>query len=53
MECNERLPEQVLTTLPQKIGMGMMGIGGLISIIGGIMFVVVCLVAMRRRQIKT
>ncbi|MBP6278528.1 MAG: cbb3-type cytochrome c oxidase subunit I [Rhodocyclaceae bacterium] len=45
--------EQVLTTLPQKIGMGMMGIGGLISIIGGIMFVVVCLVAMRRRQIKT
>ena len=45
--------EQVLTTLPQKIGMGMMGAGGLISIIGGIMFVVVCLVAMRRRQIKT
>jgi cytochrome c oxidase subunit 1 len=34
--------EQLLTTLPQKIGMGMMGLGGLIAIIGGLMFVVVC-----------
>ena len=40
--------EQVLTTLPQKIGMGMMGLGGLIAIIGGIMFVLVCLRAMWR-----
>ena len=45
--------EQVLTTLPQKVGMGMMGFGGLISIIGGIMFVVICIIAMRRRQAKT
>jgi hypothetical protein len=35
--------EQALTTLPQKIGMGMMGLGGLIAVIGGIMFVLVCL----------
>ncbi len=35
--------EQALTTLPQKIGMGMMGAGGLIAVIGGIMFVLVCL----------
>jgi hypothetical protein len=38
--------EQVLTTLPQKIGMGMMGAGGLIAVIGGVMFVLVCLKAM-------
>jgi hypothetical protein len=29
--------------------MGMMGLGGLIAIIGGLMFVVVCLKAMRRK----
>lgn len=40
--------EQVLTSLPQKIGMGMMGLGGLIAVIGGVMFVVVCLRAMGR-----
>jgi len=45
--------EQMLTTLPQKIGMGMMGFGGLVSIIGGIMFVLVCLMAMRQRKLKT
>lgn len=42
--------EQVLTTLPQKIGMGMMGAGGLIAIIGGVMFVLVCLKAMLGRR---
>ena len=42
--------EQALTTLPQKLGMGMMGIGGLIAIIGGVMFVIVCLKAMSRRE---
>ncbi len=41
--------EQVLTSLPQKAGMGMMGLGGLIAIIGGVMFVIVCLRAMTRR----
>lgn len=40
--------EQALTTLPQKIGMGMMGAGGLIAVIGGIMFVLVCLKVMTR-----
>ena len=42
--------EQALTTLPQKIGMGMMGAGGLIAVIGGIMFVLVCLKVMARRR---
>jgi tartrate dehydratase alpha subunit/fumarate hydratase class I-like protein len=42
--------EQALTTLPQKLGMGMMGLGGLIAVIGGIMFVLVCLKAMAPRQ---
>jgi hypothetical protein len=42
--------DQMLTTLPQKLGMGMMGLGGLIAVIGGIMFVLVCLKAMGRRQ---
>jgi cytochrome c oxidase subunit 1 len=31
--------DQFLTTLPQKVGMGMMGLGGLIAVIGGLMFV--------------
>lgn len=38
--------EQALTTLAQKAGMGMMGLGGLIAVIGGAMFVIVCLRAM-------
>ncbi|MCK6425208.1 MAG: cbb3-type cytochrome c oxidase subunit I [Burkholderiaceae bacterium] len=38
--------EQLLTSLPQKIGMGMMGLGGLIAVIGGVMFVWICLQAM-------
>lgn len=42
--------EQALTTLPQKIGMGMMGLGGLVAVIGGIMFVLVCLKAMAPRR---
>jgi hypothetical protein len=42
--------DQALTTLPQKMGMGMMGLGGLIAVIGGIMFVVVCLKVMVRRR---
>jgi heme/copper-type cytochrome/quinol oxidase subunit 1 len=42
--------EQLLTTLPLKIGMGMMGLGGLVAIIGGLMFVLVCLKAMAPRQ---
>ena len=41
--------DQFLTTLPQKIGMGMMGLGGLIAVIGGLMFVLVCLRALSRR----
>lgn len=42
--------EQALVTLPQKIGMGMMGAGGAIAVIGGIMFILVCLKAMTRRR---
>jgi len=42
--------DQVLTSLSQKAGMGMMGLGGLIAVIGGIMFVVVCLRAMWPRR---
>jgi hypothetical protein len=38
--------DQALSTLSQKVGMGMMGLGGLIAIIGGILFVLVCLKAM-------
>lgn len=42
--------EQVLLTWQQKTGMGMMGLGGLIAIIGGIMFVLVCLKAIRTKR---
>jgi len=44
--------EQVLLTWQQKAGMGMMGLGGLIAIIGGIMFVLVCLKAIKNKQTK-
>jgi tartrate dehydratase alpha subunit/fumarate hydratase class I-like protein len=38
--------EQMLASLPQKLGMGLMGLGGVIAIIGGLMFVLVCWRAM-------
>ncbi|NDY92563.1 cbb3-type cytochrome c oxidase subunit I [Ideonella livida] len=38
--------EQVLSSLPERLGMGMMGLGGLIAIVGGVMFVLACLQAM-------
>jgi hypothetical protein len=38
--------EQLLSLLPQQVGMGLMGLGGLIAIVGGLMFVLVCLRAM-------
>lgn len=41
--------QQVLATLPEKIGMGMMGLGGLIAIIGGVMFAWACIQSMRPR----
>ncbi len=37
---------QGLDSLPEVIGMGMMGLGGLISIIGGVMFLIVMLRSM-------
>jgi len=37
---------QGLDSLPEVIGMGMMGLGGLISIIGGILFLIVMLKSM-------
>jgi cytochrome c oxidase subunit 1 len=44
--------EQMLVSLPQKLGMGMMGLGGLIAVVGGVMFVVVCLRAMLNRPVR-
>lgn len=37
---------QGLNRLPEILGMGMMGLGGLIAIIGGLLFLVVCLRAL-------
>jgi len=42
--------EQALVTLPQKVGMGMMGLGGAIAIVGGVLFIIVCLKAMTKRS---
>ena len=39
--------EQVLRTTPETLGMGLMGLGGLIAIVGGIMFLVVVVQALR------
>jgi hypothetical protein len=41
---------QVLRTTQEVIGMGVMGIGGLIAVIGGVLFVVVIARAMLRRR---
>ena len=43
--------EQMLVSLPQKLGMGLMGLGGLVAVIGGVMFVLVCLKAMRGARV--
>lgn len=40
--------EQVLTGLQQVAGMGLMGLGGLVAIAGGLLFLVVMIGAMRR-----
>ncbi|MFA7504366.1 MAG: cbb3-type cytochrome c oxidase subunit I [Burkholderiaceae bacterium] len=41
--------EQVLRSTAEVAGMGLMGLGGLLAIMGGLLFVVVVLRAMRRR----
>ena len=42
--------DQVLRSTAEVAGMGLMGLGGLIAIIGGLLFVVVVLRAMRQPQ---
>jgi heme/copper-type cytochrome/quinol oxidase subunit 1 len=44
--------DQMLLTWQQKAGMGMMGLGGLIAIIGGVLFVLVCLTAIKNKHRK-
>ena len=41
--------EQVLRSTPEMVGMGIMGLGGLVAIVGGLLFVVVVVRAMRGR----
>ena len=41
--------EQVLRSTPEVIGMGIMGAGGLVAIVGGLLFVVIVVRAMRTR----
>jgi hypothetical protein len=41
--------EQVLRSTPEVVGMGIMGLGGLLAIVGGLLFVVVVVRAMRGR----
>ena len=45
--------EQVLRTPGEIAGMGLMGLGGAIAIVGGLLFVVVVLRAMRRPAVPT
>jgi heme/copper-type cytochrome/quinol oxidase subunit 1 len=42
--------EQVLRTTQETLGMGLMGLGGLIAIIGGIMFLLIVLHSLRGRE---
>jgi len=43
--------EQVLRSTGEVVGMGLMGLGGLLAIAGGLLFVVVVLGAMRRQRV--
>ena len=48
--------EQVLHDLPQVAGMALMGAGGLVAIVGGVLFVVVMVRALQpalRRRLRT
>ena len=45
--------EQVLRTPGEIAGMGLMGLGGAVAIVGGLLFVVVVLRAMRRPAVPT
>lgn len=42
--------DQVLRTTGETLGMGLMGLGGLIAIVGGVMFVVIVLRALRQPE---
>jgi hypothetical protein len=42
--------DQALNTVGQKIGMGVMGFGGLIAVVGGLMFLVIVFRAMKGRK---
>ncbi len=42
--------DQILTTLEQKAAMSLMGVGGLVAIVGGVLFLVVVVQAVRRRD---
>ncbi|AMN47736.1 cytochrome C oxidase subunit I [Steroidobacter denitrificans] len=44
--------EQVLRSTGEVVGMGLMGLGGLIAIIGGLLFIVVVAGSMRRRNVR-
>ncbi|MCW5622033.1 MAG: cbb3-type cytochrome c oxidase subunit I [Burkholderiales bacterium] len=44
--------EQILTRLEQIAGMGLMGLGGLIAIVGGMLFVLVVIGALRTPRIE-
>jgi hypothetical protein len=43
--------EQVLSSASEKVGMGLMGLGGLIAIVGGVLFIVVVVRSMRRAHL--
>jgi hypothetical protein len=42
--------DQVLRSTQETMGMGLMGLGGLIAIVGGVMFVVIVLRALRHSK---
>ena len=41
--------EQVLRSTPEVVGMGIMGLGGLVAVAGGLIFVVIVVRALRAR----
>jgi hypothetical protein len=45
--------EQVLRTTGEVAGMGLMGLGGLVAVIGGMLFVVIVLRALARREVAS
>ena len=45
--------EQALDSMERVAGMGLMGLGGLVSAVGGLIFIIICVRALTRDRVTT